>query len=127
MVYYSLLSFADAHDLSVQIIPFAAFRTCDLDVSSIPAQSELLPSRLCDVIDDACHTVDLKLVHDCVLAPTIRLVFILKRGRSPQDTNILPEVTVYFQIAPKQVVGATNMTSVNWNLNNINLSFESVK
>lgn len=42
------------------------------------------------------------------------------------DTNILPEVTVYYQIAPKQVVGSTSITNLDWQMNNVTLSFESV-
>lgn len=42
------------------------------------------------------------------------------------DTNILPEATVYFQLAPKHVVCATNVTTLNWNIDRVTLNMESV-
>lgn len=42
------------------------------------------------------------------------------------DTNILPEVTLYFQLAPKHVVASTDIVNLDWQIDNVSLSFESV-
>lgn len=42
------------------------------------------------------------------------------------DTNLLPEVTINFTIASPTVVAATDIGRVDWNLQNVSLSFESI-
>ncbi len=42
------------------------------------------------------------------------------------DTNLLPEVTINFTIASPTVIGASDIGRVDWNLQNVSLSFESI-
>lgn len=42
------------------------------------------------------------------------------------DTNLLPEVTVSFTIAPQQVIQCSDLSRVSWTLENVSLSFESL-